>query len=229
MAQDLPEETRALVRSISPEISKDLERLRSVKNAKLPTDSEASDKEAVDLTWLGLFEYQGTRLDAEEIMTVITYLKNGMIDKPKSVGGRQEALVLARPQVQAALHQATEHALRQWEINPSKILRNMHSILEGNITDFCDVNPAGITLKDLNTLPKHLTAAIQEVHEIRNAQGTQVKIKLYDKLPMINACIRLLDMNPAQKVEVTVSGLEERLNEALKRVPLEIEGELVNE
>jgi hypothetical protein len=133
----------------------------------------------------------------------------------------------ATPVVLAALHEATKHARKQWQMNTGKVVREMASILSGNIADVCDIGPAGIVVKDFSTLPRHVTGAVQEVHETRNAQGTQIRIKLYDKTPILNLAVKLLALAPSEKLDVTVHGLEDRLSAALQRVPLEIEGELV--
>lgn len=133
----------------------------------------------------------------------------------------------AKPRVLAALHEATKHAAQQWQISTSKVVRELASILDGNIADVCDVGPAGIIVKDFSKLPRHVTGAVQEIHETRNAQGTQIRIKLYDKMPAITLVTKLQGMAPAEKIDITVHGLEDRLSAALQRVPLEIEGELV--
>lgn len=236
LAVNSEEDVVNIIAEHRPELAEDIRRLRSLKNAQTEGDREQIDKFADDLTWLWDFEYEGTKLTDLEINCVLLYIRNGFYNanialqayKQNSNAAKVED-VFGRPQVLAALHKATEGAVRQYQISTHKIIREMASILNGNITDFCSVSAAGMVIKDLDALPREVTAAIQEIQETRNAQGTQIRIKLHDKIPVISAFIRMKGMNPAEKVDVTLHTLEDRLNEALKRVPIEIEGELVNE
>jgi len=189
---------------------------------------------ADDFTWLWDFTYEGQTRTDKEINFVVLYVRDGFQAAWKAYYAatgtncaEEHEARWAKPRVLAALHEATKHAAQQWQISTSKVVRELASILDGNIADVCDVGPAGIIVKDFSKLPRHVTGAVQEIHETRNARGTQIRIKLYDKMPAINLVTKLRGMEPAKEINITVSGLEDRLSAALQRVPLEIEGELV--
>ena len=234
MARNVPSGVTDLICQHRPEVADDIARIHAIKKAKSHPDELPSDKLADDFTWLWDFTYEGQKLAEEEINFIILYMRDGFQTANKayrdtiSTGSSvvNEAR-WAKPRVLAALHEATKHAVQQWQISTSKVVRELASILDGNIADVCDVGPAGIIVKDFSKLPRHVTGAVQEIHETRNAQGTQIRIKLYDKMPAITLVTKLQGMAPAEKIDITVHGLEDRLSAALQRVPLEIEGELV--
>lgn len=233
MARNLPSDVTDLVRQHRPEVAEDIARLHAIGKAQSRPDELPGDKFADDFTWLWDFTYEGKKLTEREINFVILYVKEGFQAAWKahitSIGYATECdeARWAKPRVLAALHEATKHAAQQWQISTSKVVRELASILDGNIADVCDVGPAGIIVKDFSKLPRHVTGAVQEIHETRNAQGTQIRIKMYDKMPAISLLTKLRGMEPAKEINITVSGLEDRLSAALQRVPLEIEGELV--
>lgn len=234
MARDVPSDVTDLVRQHRPEVADDIARIHAIGKAQSRPDELPSDKFADDFTWLWDFTYEGEKLTDREINFVILYIRDGFQSALKAYytaydvkSSKNNENRWAKPRVLAALHEATKHAAQQWQISTSKVVRELASILDGNIADVCDVGPAGIIVKDFSTLPRHVTGAVQEIHETRNAQGTQIRIKLYDKMPAINLVTKLRGMEPAKEINITVSGLEDRLSAALQRVPLEIEGELV--
>lgn len=232
MARNLPSDVTDLVHQHRPEVADDLARIHAIGKAQSRPDELPSDKFADDFTWLWDFTYEGQKLTDKEINFVVLYVRNGFQAAWKvfkdATGNNDDGVERwAKPRVLAALHEATKHAVQQWQISTSKVVRELASILDGNIADVCDVGPAGIIVKDFSKLPRHVTGAVQEIHETRNAQGTQIRIKLYDKMPAITLVTKLQGMAPAEKIDITVHGLEDRLSAALQRVPLEIEGELV--
>jgi hypothetical protein len=123
--------------------------------------------------------------------------------------------------------------VQRWQISGNKVGRELASILNGNITDFCDVSAAGVTMKDLSKIPREVTSCIQEIHETRNAQGTQIRIKLYDKLAAANTAAKILELFPKETtINVMMTDLERRLSTGLQRLksePIDIEGELVTD
>jgi hypothetical protein len=227
----VPETVLDEIRRCQPEVAKDLERLRVLVKQKSRPDETPEDKLADDFSWLWGFTYQGEKLEAEEIEFVIQFLRDGL-QHPGTTwarAGNSNKQPWALPRVLAALHEATKNAAQQWQISSHKIAREMASILNGNIADVCDIGPAGITVKDFSQLPRSITGAVQEIHETRNAQGTQIRIRMYDKNPIINVLSKIHGLQQPEKLDITIHGLEDRLTAALKRVPVEIEGELVVE
>jgi len=233
LAANVPEDVLAIVRQHRPDVAEDIERACSIKRSRIVTDSTPEDKIADDYSWLWDFEYEGQRLTAKEIDFVITFAKQGFtgsitVAEKTGLGAKDP---WARPRVLAALHEATKSMARQWQISSAKIGRQLFNVVNSNISDVCDITPAGVVLKDFNKLPRHITDAVQEVHEIRNAQGTQIRVKFYDKLAAANIMLRVLNAFPKETIQVEVSGLEDKLASAIQRLRnddmKDIEGELV--
>lgn len=234
MAPNVPEGVLAIIRQQRPDIADDIERVTALKRAKHQPDETLEDRIANDLTWLWDFEHQGVRLKPKEIDFVIQYVRNGF--EPSTAlnkTGLSLDTAWANPTVLAALHEYTKNVPRQWQINPTKVVRQLHSVVTSNISDVCDITPAGVVLKDFSQLPRSVTDAVQEVHEIRNAQGTQIRVKFYDKLNAANILLKVMDAFPKEVLQVEFGGLEEKLVSAMQRLrhdePKDIEGELVNE
>lgn len=210
---------------LDEQIAQGISRLQSAKRAKNPTDLAVEDLIADDYTWLWDFTYQGKPLTGGEIDFLIAFARTGFAHPP-SIDYKDRPM-LGRPQVQAALHEATKNAAHRWQISANKVGRELATILDGNITDFLDAGPTGIVLKDLTQIDRFKTGAIQEIHEIRNAQGVQIRIKLYDKIAAINTAARIMNLFPKETLQVEITGLEDRLERAMQRVTLE--GTVVNE
>lgn len=234
MAPNVPEGVLAVIRQTRPDLADDIERIKSLRRAKHQPDATMEDKIANDLTWLWDFEHQGQRLKPKEIDFLVDYIRSGLETPSKSlqrVG--MSGTPWANPTVLAALHEYTKNVPRQWQINPTKIVRQLFSTVNSNISDVCDITPAGVVLKDFSKLPRSITDAVQEVHEIRNAQGTQIRVKFYDKLNAANILLKVMDAFPKEVLQVEFGGLEEKLVSAMQRLrhdePKDIEGELVNE
>lgn len=210
-----------IVRELRPDIADSFERFQRVKRAKAQVSDLEEDHIPADLSFLTDFTYEGEHLTPDEITSVTELiLHNGVSPRSKN------PCVYDKPRVLAALHEATKDAVRQLQINPTKIVRELANIMDGNISDVIHAGPGGIILKDFDTLPRHIKGCIQEIHEVRNAQGVQIKVKLFDKLNAINALTRIMGMNKDRvEVDVTV-GLADKLERALERVrePVCIEG-----
>ena len=231
----MPEGVLSVIRQHRPDVADDLERVKSIRRAKHQPDATMEDRLADDLTWLWEFEHQGERLKPREIDFLIHYIKNGF-EAPTTAlikAGLSQSFAWANPTVLAALHEYTKNVPRQWQINATKVVRQLHSVVSSNIADVCDITPAGVVLKDFSKLPRSVTDAVQEVHEIRNAQGTQIRVKFYDKLNAANILLKVMDAFPKEVLQVEFGGLEEKLVSAMQRLrhdaPETIEGELVNE
>jgi hypothetical protein len=235
VAQNVPADALELIRKYRPEIAHDIERISSLRRSHQIPDETPQDKLADDYTWLWDFEYQGEKLSAKEIEFIIIYAKQGF---DKLTGALAKAGIAsttdpwAKPRVCAALHEATKNMAKSWQINTAKVGRQIFNIIQSNISDVADIGPAGIVLKDFSQLPKHITDAVQEVHEVRNAQGTQIRVKFYDKLAAANIMLRVMNAFPKETLQVEFSGLDEKLASAIQRLksePKDIEGEVVIE
>lgn len=202
---------------------------------------------ATDWTWLIDFTHQGQHLTEQEILFIIAYAKNGfqsIRDALKEIGKEQKAGATDPGQpdisctlsatVQAALSHATKHVVKGWECSLPKVHRTLFNILDSKVTDVMDVTAAGVALKDFADIPIEKLDAIQEIHETRNPQGTQIRVRFYDKIAAATTLARLLGGFAPEKIDVNINiqGFETRLASALQRIgkdPDVIEGELVQE
>lgn len=231
MAGDLADPVLEALRAIAPSAADDIERIRALKKVTRNKPGTEDDT-PFDTGLLANFTYEGRHLTAKEAATVISFLSHGFPTIWKTQRDVKSTTEMFTPAVLAALHELTKDALNQFQINPNKVVRALGAIMDGNIADVCDINAQGISVKDFSKLPRRVTAAVKEIQETRNAQGTTLRIQMHDPQVAINALARILGMNQ-DKLTVDVSmDLTERLDRALARVepkPMDIEGELVVE
>lgn len=231
VANDLPENIQAL---IPVEILDDISRIRALKHSKNIDDLPSEEKLVDDWTWLWDFEHEGVRLTEKEINFIIDYTRSGFksptesLDRAKIYTNRW-----IRPVVNAALHQATKKAVKNWECSLAKVHRVLFNILESKPTDVMEVSPTGIILKDFSQIDPAKLDAVQEIHEIRNHQGTQIRIKFYDKIAAATNLTRMHGGFTTEKLDVNVNfkGFEDRLASALQRIAQDdiIDGEIITD
>lgn len=188
---------------------------------------------ADDFTWLWDFEYEGKKLTAKEITFLIAFAGTGFENLRHALyeagmGSPTDPWMNAT--LNAAMHEMTKDSVRQWQSNAGKIVKTLFNILNAKITDVIDVTPAGIVAKDLSKVDPNILDGIQEIHETRNHQGVQLRIKMYDKIAAANTAAKLFGLNQPETLKVEFSVLDERLSTALQRIahdPEAIEGEVV--
>lgn len=228
MAEELAADTLDAIRKVAPDVADGLERVAIHQRQKFRGNEEPGDEIPADYSFLLDFTYDGKKLTPAELRAVLTFVGNGFMMPPGDV---IHIPLYTHPRVLAALHAVTEDAVKQFQINPNRVVRELSTLIGSNISDVMDIGPGGILVKDFSKLPREITAAVQEVQEVRNAQGTQIRVKLYDKVAAINTLCKLLGFNK-EKTEVTVSvDVGNRLDAALQRLkrvpePDAIEGEL---
>jgi hypothetical protein len=234
------ENTRNLavdVGSDLPEELQGLERLRTVlKRREVIPDLPDLEDSPYDFTKLLDFTHNGVALTAVGIEFVIRYITSGFVTPIRPPGANSKShnqkgvWLLAKPEIQAAIAMLTQNAIRQAQITPGKTIAELAAVAFSNLGDLCNVGPAGLSLKEFSSLPREVIAGVAEVHEIRNAQGTQIRIKMHDKIQALTTLAKLAGFMPSEKIDVDVTHkLEEKLNRALSRVNPNndvIEGEL---
>lgn len=229
MAEKLDGPVAEIIRTVAPEVADDVTRLRSYMLARRGRDETPEDAVPTDMSMLLTFEHEGKRLTDEEISVIVRYVGGGF--KIDTAGGASRTLT--RPRVQAALHELTKDAIVRHQCNVDKVVRELVPLIGSNIADVVDVGPRGITVKDFSKLPRSVTAAVSEIHEVRNAQGTQIKVVLHDKIAAINSLTKLLGLNKEKEAAHITLELSDKLTSALERLQKMsperevIEGELV--
>lgn len=228
MAEDLGDAVLDDIRRVAPDVADGLERVAIHQRQKFRGNEEPGDEVPADYAFLLDFTHDGKKLTPSELRAVLAYVGNGFM---LPAGDAVYTGLYTSPRVLAALRAITEDAVKQFQVNPNRIVRELSTLIGSNISDVMEIGPGGILVKDFSQLPREITAAVQEVHEVRNAQGTQIRVKLYDKVAAINTLCKLLGFNK-EKTEVTVSvDVGNRLDAALQRLkrvpePDAIEGEL---
>lgn len=221
-------------------VASDIARVRSLQRARQFPALSAEEELATDWTWLLDFTHQGQPLTEKEILFIVAYARNGfqsITDALKEMGkAAQQPKDPAKPDVscvlsatvQAALAQATRNVVKGWECSLPKVHRTLFNILDSRITDVADVGAAGIALKDFRTVPPEKLDAIQEIVETRNAQGTQLRVRFYDKIASATTLARLLG-GFTEKIEISVDvkGFEQRLATAIQRISADKVGEVI--
>lgn len=203
-----------LIRAAAPEVADAVEKVsRHHQSTKISEDEESY--RPPDLSYLLNFEYEGKKLTPAELDFVVAFVGNNF----KLDSRKMPCTFATKPAVLAALHEVTRDCIVRFEVNPDRLVRELVPLIEANISDLMDIDATGITMKDFSKLPRHITAAVQEVHEVRNAQGTQLRVKLYDKLSAINTLNKMLGFNREKGPEVEVNvQVVDRLSSALNRL-----------
>lgn len=235
MAQDIPEDVYALIAKHNPAVAESLERLKPIRRARYVSDRTPEEMKADDYTWLWDFEYEGKKLTAKEITFLIAFAGTGFENLRHALyeagmGAPTDPWMNAT--LNAALHEMTKDSVRQWQSNAGKVGRLLFNILNAKITDVIDVTPGGIVAKDLSKVHPDTLDAIQEIHETRNHQGVQLRVKMYDKIAAAGTAMRMLGMHREDTLRVEFSVLDERLSTALQRIsrdPEALEGEVVTD
>lgn len=106
----------------------------------------------------------------------------------------QASRLLTKPDIQAELQAARARRSKRTEIDQDAVLIELAKLTFSNITDFVDISPAGIVIKDITTLSKELTACIESVKSTPNQFGQTVMIKLHSKTKAIELAMRHLGM-----------------------------------
>lgn len=215
MAKDLGTDVLDDIRRVAPDVADGLERLTIHRRRSFQGDEEPGDETPADYSFLLDFEHGGTKLNPSELRAVMAYVGNGF---QFPAGDYIYQSLYTKPTVLAALRAVTADAVKQYQVSPTRMVRELSKLIDSNISDVMEIGPGGILVKDFSELPREITACVQEVHEVRNAQGTQIRVKLYDKIGAINTLCKLLGFNK-EKTEVNVTvDVADRLSAALQRL-----------
>lgn len=233
VADDLPGDVQNIIARHNPELADILERVKPIRLARFISPRAPEELTADDYTWLWDFEYNGEKLSAKDIAFIIAFAKNGferIRDSLREAGVDPTKEPWLKPVVNAALYRATQNSVNQWQCNASHITKTLKNILTARLTDVVDITPQGIGVKNIADIPHDALDAIQEIHETRNAQGTQLRIRMHDKIAAATTLARVMGLMQQTTVNVEVNVLEDRLASALQRLgrdPETIDGEFL--
>jgi phage terminase small subunit len=84
-----------------------------------------------------------------------------------------------------------------------RLLAELVAVGLANIEDYLVFGPDAVILKDSANISREVLAAISEVTQTETINGTQIKLKLHDKIPAISAAAKMLGLNEPEKKEIT--------------------------
>lgn len=125
----------------------------------------------------------------------------------EKTSGEQGYQLLQKPLIQAHIEEITKDLQRLAGVSALRNILELKNIAYSNISD---VHDSWITLKDWETLPKHIKASIYSIkHSTRTVKDEEgnpvsietVEIKMHDKRQAIEALNKMLGYNEPEKVQ----------------------------
>jgi phage terminase small subunit len=113
--------------------------------------------------------------------------------KPGQARKHANAL-LEKQHVQEAIEAAVTARIRRLHLSQDRVLEEYARLAFSNIGDYVDWNAGHITVRAKNEITLDKRAAIQEITETTNREGTQIKLKLYDKKQALDAIAKHMGM-----------------------------------
>lgn len=102
---------------------------------------------------------------------------------------------LKKLEIQNAITAAREMLSQRTEITQDWVLKKLAAIATVPLTELCEWNPSGITLKDSNDLPPEAIACIKKITERMGADGnSSLSVEQYDKMRALELIGRHLGM-----------------------------------
>ena len=104
--------------------------------------------------------------------------------------------LLRHREVAAAVAAAKAERSAKLDRLAERVILEFVRIAFADISDYAEVGPDGVAIRDIAGLTPDQTAAIAEVTENRTTRGATIRFKLHDKLGALNALARHLDLSP---------------------------------
>jgi phage terminase small subunit len=136
---------------------------------------------------------------------------------------QQGSRLLTRVDVQAELARLQKHHATANDISAGRVLEEYRRIAFARIDGALSFGPNGVTVKNSADLTPELLAAVSEVSEVRNVDGSvSVRLKFHSKADALAALRKHLGLDAPEKVEVSVDdklqGALGKLSGVVKRV-----------
>ena len=106
----------------------------------------------------------------------------------------QAAELLRKPNIQLAIQEAFAVRAQRVSISQDKVLQEIARVAFAHMGQFATWTKEGMTLVASEELTPDQIAAVVEVSESKTQQGTQVKVKLHDKLRALELAARHLGL-----------------------------------
>lgn len=145
------------------------------------------------------------RLNASEAA-----VRSGYSEKSKGCLGYQ---LLQKPTIKAEIEARRAELLERLGVTTERVLQEYAALAFSDMREVSQWNGSVVAPKDSSTLDNRAAAAIAEVSS--DEKGT--KVKLHDKKGALDALSKHLGLFAAEKLDVTVGSLAERLLAARER------------
>ena len=128
----------------------------------------------------------------------------------KSTARQQGARLLSNVNISHAIGKLIGAATEKSELSLDFALKELKSIAEANMDNFCTWKKSSVELIPSDKLTDAMKSAVESVGEVQGKDGKKyVRIKLHSKLAAISAILRLYEIS---EVETRLAILEERLS-----------------
>ena len=106
---------------------------------------------------------------------------------------RRSKGVLAKPLARAAVAERLTEAANEQDISPDRVIGEHAVIAFSNIADYLQIGHFGdFSIKNLDTIPRHLLAAVKSMKTIPSPYGLRTEITLHDKHPSLKVLTELM-------------------------------------
>ncbi|ODN41610.1 hypothetical protein BGC07_16080 [Piscirickettsia litoralis] len=116
----------------------------------------------------------------------------------------QGARLLTNANIQEYIQSRQSKLQEKTEITQERVLTEYAKVAFSNMSDFANWSPSSVNLIDSNSLTSDKTACIAEITENSTENGSNIKIKLHDKLRALDALGRHLGLF-VHKVEADIN------------------------
>lgn len=140
-----------------------------------------------------------------------------------ATASEQGARLLANVNVRAAIDRAKAERSRRTGIHADLVLEELALLARSDLSDFVTWGPEGVLLKPGPSLPPVLRRAVVEVHQRETKWGTNISVKLHDKvaaLKLLGQHLGLFDENgrgAGATVNININ-VQEIIREEVQRV-----------
>lgn len=93
----------------------------------------------------------------------------------------QGSQLLAKLSIQEEIQKLIKERSQRTEVTADKVVKELAKLGFSNIADFVEFGPAGVNMRDWETLAEQDMACVAEVSQVDTKEGTNVKFKLHDK------------------------------------------------
>lgn len=100
--------------------------------------------------------------------------------------------LLGDVRVQDYIRELTKNREERVQLEADYVLEKLRALLEANVADVADFDNGSITIKDSKTLPREVVDAISEISINPTEWGVKKKIKLVDRVKVIDLAMRHL-------------------------------------